>query len=68
MEEGLSYSLSGISMLILMLVVFLALQAIAPLLKGEECSKISKVVKKLMSLAKSLNIDASGYLRRLKGC
>ncbi len=68
MEEGLSYSLSGISMLILMLVVFLALQAVVPVLRGQECSKIYKVVEKLKSLAKSLNIDASGYLGRLKGC
>ncbi len=68
MEEGLSASLSFLSVLALLMIVLLALSSLAPALKSGDCERVREAKRRLWELAESLDLDASDYLMRVPGC
>ncbi len=68
MEEGLSYSLSTISLVALLLIVTLALSSLEPALRERRCARLLEIRNELESLADSLKLDASRYLGAVGRC
>ncbi len=68
MEEGLSASLSLLSLIALLLILSSALSSLGPAIENRNCARMAEVREELLRLADSLDLDASDYLRGIVGC
>ncbi len=68
MEEGLSASLSLLSLISLLLILSLALSSLFPAIQNRNCVRMAEVREELLRLADSLDLDASDYLKGIVGC
>jgi len=68
LEEGLSFTLSGIGVLVLVIIIFLALNQVIPLLEEDNCYERRKIAEELQSLSEYLHINAARYLKWVRKC
>ncbi len=68
MEEGLSASLSLLSLIVLLLIVSLALSSLTSAVENRNCARMEEARERLLRLADSLELDASDYVRGIVGC
>ncbi len=68
MEEGLSFTLSGIGVLAIVIIIFLSLNFIIPLIKIGRCYEREKIYERLRLLSDHLDISAADYLKWVRRC
>ncbi len=68
LEEGLSFTLSGIGVLALVVVIFISLNLMIPMLEVNKCYERGKIAERLQSLSGYLHINAAIYLKWVRRC
>ncbi|RLG41842.1 MAG: hypothetical protein DRN78_03825 [Thermoproteota archaeon] len=68
MEETLSFSMAGIHLLALALMIMLLISLVSRAINLNRCDRLKAVSKNLEALATSLDIDAESYVRKVRKC
>jgi len=68
MEETLSFSMAGIHLLALALMIMLLISMVSRAINLNRCDRLKAVSKNLEALATSLDIDAESYVRKVRKC
>ncbi len=68
MEETLSFSMAGIHLLALVLMMLLFISLVSRAINLNRCDRLKAVSRNLEALATSLDIDAERYVKKVRKC
>ncbi len=68
MEESLGFSMAGIHLLALALMIMLLISLVSRAINVNRCERLRVISKNLEALATSLDIDAESYVRKVRRC